>query len=385
MFPIRITAWRRRATVTLVLAPFLTAWMPSVVAQTDPVPVVSHTFNSGTPIETGWIVAWNTAPGRGFYIVRAHFRPGPGERFIQVLSEAGLAEIFVPYHEGSPRFYDLAMGMLVEPTGKDDLGCCGTVLGKYVIKEIRDRGIAWKRYPKALRGQELVLWATLQVSNYAYIIEYGFRDDGTISFRLGATGYNLDEGYPTQHAHMHDGLWRIDVDLDGGGNDVVLVTRHRESASFEEPEKAFDSAVSFNRGREGFADWQDLEFTELQILDYSSRNANGKRIGYDLKPLRTGTSRHFGPGPKDPGLPSEEFSHHDFWVTRFRQGQLQYENLPAYVNDQEEILRTNVVLWYNSPIHHLPRDEDENATLVMWGGFELRPRNFFHRNPLKAN
>ena len=38
------------------------------------------------------------------------------------------------------------------------------------------------------RGRELVLSSTLDAANYNYIFEYGFRDDGTISFRLGATG-----------------------------------------------------------------------------------------------------------------------------------------------------------------------------------------------------
>ena len=40
------------------------------------------------------------------------------------------------------------------------------------------------------RGQKLLLWGVLDAANYRYIIEYGFQDDGVITFRVGSTGRN---------------------------------------------------------------------------------------------------------------------------------------------------------------------------------------------------
>ncbi len=63
-----------------------------------------------------------------------------------------------------------------------------------VVKEVRDRGLAWKDYAHGVRrGRELVIWAALEAGNYMYIMSYAFHDDGTIAFRVGATGQNLLE------------------------------------------------------------------------------------------------------------------------------------------------------------------------------------------------
>jgi len=47
-------------------------------------------------------------------------------------------------------------------------------------------------------------------------------------------------------------------------------------------------------------------------------------------------------------------------------------------------------VWYLSPMHHLPRDEDgeyqggfwKSVAMLVWGGFDLRPRSLFDRTPL---
>jgi hypothetical protein len=49
-----------------------------------------------------------------------------------------------------------------------------------------------------------------------------------------------------------------------------------------------------------------------------------------------------------------------------------------------------MVVWYLSPMHHLPRDEDgeyqggfwKSVAMLVWGGFDLRPRSLFDRTPL---
>src|SRR6478609_6240570 len=95
-----------------------------------------------------------------------------------------------------------------------------------------------------------------------------------------------------------------------------------------------------------------------------------------------GSARHFG--SEDEGC-----TQHDYWVTKNQPGEILYKKVPQYVKNVEPIMNTDVVLWISTPCHHEPRSEDgemrgtsfQGATLVSWGGFDLRPRNVFDRTP----
>ena len=253
-----------------------------------------------------------------------------------------------------------------------------------VVREFRDRGVVWKDFAHGVRrGKELVIWGALEAANYMYIISYGFHDDGTISFRVGATGQNLP-GH-RKESHMHNAHWRIDIDLIDGKKNSAMVMRHVEDPASMAAE---DIEEPFNRGFEGGIDWDAKEFTMVRI-ETDRKNANGKTIGYDLMPIRMGSARH-----------NEDFTQHDFWVTRSHpERPLEYifSNLANLVKDEEEVESADIVLWATSSSHHEPRDEDgkpdsaprlwpgddawEGSALVMWSGFDLRPRNFFDRTP----
>jgi primary-amine oxidase len=296
-------------------------------------------------MQTAWRVQWAEGTGKGLYITGAWFKRGPSEPWMRILWDARLVDIFVPYHTGSPRYYDLtgfSFG-LVQAVQKD-AGCCGSLLGNppKVVKEVRDRGVAWKDDQQVHRGQELVLWGTLDAANYNYIIHYGFRDDGVIEFRLGGTARNLPGR--EMEAHMHDGLWRIDMDLNGASNDSVLLSRHQEPSGGQ---TANDNANPFNNGVEGSVVWNPEEFTHIRVIDTVKTNGHRHNIGYDLIPLRHGSARHF-----------ENFSHTDFWVTRYRSTERLYQQLPTYISNGENVTNTDIVLWHITPVHHMPRDED---------------------------
>jgi Cu2+-containing amine oxidase len=83
----------------------------------------------------------------------------------------------------------------------------------------------WKDFGGVRRGEELVLWGAIDAANYRYIQEYTFRDDGAIIGRAGTTGQNLpgEELDP----HVHNALWRIDIDLNGVTNNAAHL-RHLE-------------------------------------------------------------------------------------------------------------------------------------------------------------
>jgi primary-amine oxidase len=342
---------------------------------------------------TAWKVHYARGLHKGLYISGAWFKRSLSEDWIKILNDARVAELFVPYHQSSAiRFYDLTgFSFPMAQVRAEDAGPFGTILPPFagdtyptVIKEMRDRGVAWKDYAHGVRrGRELVLWAGLQAGNYMYIISYAFQDDGTIAFRMGATGQNLPGR--RSEAHMHSAHWRIDIDLMDGEKNSAMLMRHVEDPASLDAE---DLKEPFNGGVEGGVDWDPKEFTMIRV-ESESQNANGKTIAYDLMPSRSGSARH-----------NEGFTRHDLWVSRShpdRPMEMLFASLPSTVKDEEVIEQTDIVLWCTSSSHHEPRDEDGKtgaapqlwpgddawvgSALVMWSGFDLRPRHLFDRTP----
>jgi primary-amine oxidase len=341
---------------------------------------IIQAFPANDVMKTAWKVHWTTEAGSGLIIRDAWFKREAKAPWLQVLGDARVAEMFIPYHRGDPRFWDVEQSFSLCRVTAEHAGAHGKLLGDpaEVVHELRDRGVAWVDPQGARRGQTMVLWATLSAANYRYLIEFGFQDDGVISFRLGASGQNYagSEWEP----HMHNNLWRINVDLGGPDHNSVYVMEHLETPDMAG--KARSIHKPFNGGKEGWLDWNAEKFTMVRVVNEKRKNAQGKPMGYDLMPSRMGNARHYGPG--------EECLQHDFWVTRNHPDELKYKNLPDYVKNTEKIMDTDVVLWYSSPAHHEPRSEDgeirdgslHGATPVMWTSFELKPRHIFDRTPL---
>jgi primary-amine oxidase len=322
--------------------------------------------------QTGWRVSFGHATGKGLYITGAWFRTTPNAPWMRILWDARLADIFVPYEAGSPRYYDLTnFSFPLVPATAADAGPCGRIIDGRVVHEVSSYGLMWKDDQAVRHGQELVLWATLDSANYNYIMRYSFRDDGTITLRLGATSRNLP-GMETM-GHMHNALWRIDMDLNGAGGDTPYTYQHNESINAN---TATDTFTLFNRGREGSLDVNPTRFTELVVRD-TATSTPGTPISYEFRPVRGGAPRH-----------REGFAHHDFWVTRYHGNEMLYQ-LPQHVNG-ESVSNSDIVVWHITGLRHDPRNEDgffqggvwRGVALVMWGGIDLRPRNLFTRTPL---
>ena len=376
--------------------------LPSVRAQGLPDPpsqettvefVVGDSGGVAPRKGTAWKVHYARGLHKGLYLTGAWFKRDLSEDWIKVIHDARCADLFVPYHQSEyTRFFDLTgFSFPMAEVKAEDAGANGVILPAFqgdryptVIREVRDRGVVWKDYANGVRrGREMVLWGGLQAGNYMYLMQYGFQDDGTITFRVGATGQNLPGS--RQEAHMHNAYWRVDIDLVDGAKNNAMVMAHKEDPRGLLAE---DEELPFNSGLEGGIDWESKEFTMLRV-ESEKTNANGKKMAYDLMPLRMGSSRH-----------KEAFTQHDLWVTRShaeRPAEMLYANLPAIVRDAEGVEQADIVLWVSSASHHEPRDEDgkgntsrriwqwddgwEGSALVMWSGFDLRPRNLFDRTP----
>lgn len=367
-----------RASRIVVVALFVLAAHASIAsAQTCSAEyLIDQPFPTHGQEETRWQVCWAVERGHGLIVTSARFRTQPNREWVTVLKDARVAEIFVPYHDGQPRYLDVSFGfpsVALDATRDCPAEVGGQVLkGASVCRELKDRGLAWKNDERVRRGQAVTLWSALDAGNYNYVIEWTFQDDGVMLGRVGATGRNLPS--KPLEAHMHGPIWRLDLDINGSADDAVFVAEHTEPNA-----QASDTVRPVVK--EGPIDWNAERFTSLHVHDMKLKNENGKLSGYHLMPLRWGTPRH-----------QEPFSRHDFWVTVSNPLELLGDQLPAYTAQAEPLDRKDVVLWYYGGVHHLVRDEDGRyekedwvgEAHIMWTGFMLKPHHLFSESPLGA-
>lgn len=335
---------------------------PAVKAQCSAPYLVEQQFPTAGPEQTRWKVCWQVMDGPNLVVTGAWFRPAPAASWIKLIYDARVSQLFVPYHPGSPRYYDIGYGFGSVPlTGTDCVAPNGTVLGSSseLCKEVRDRGIAWKHDASMRRGQELVLWSVMAAANYNYVVEWTFRDDGIVLGRVGATGQIAGT-----NTHVHGPIWRLDLDLNGSCCNTVATMTHSE-VGLTGVDAHND--VTTERG----ITYSPTAFTMVGIRDQTLVNGNGKHSEWHLMPNIAGIPLH-----------QEPFTKNTFWVTRYNWSEMLGDQLPAYVAPAQSTVNSDVVVWYYAALHHVIRDEDTNMTHLMWTGFMLKPANVWAKTPL---
>ena len=337
-------------------------------------------YCSGDNLAVGanWTVCWEIRANEGLSISHA-FYTNPNTGFDRrVLADATVAQVFVPYEVGSPRYHDVAYGLgpaIQTLNTRDDCPHGNLLANNRVCREIEDRGLAQRFCLEGScvvrRGKALVLWSSLQTGAYNYIQTWSFHDDGTIEPALGLTGA-LQFG-PT--AHTHNVYWRMDFDIDDPANDrVEEFTRLPKAGS---------------QGLAGVSTWSPLlgetfrphelfTFRKWRVADTQKKNAQGKRWSYEIMASTGDGSLRTNP--------SEGFSNGEFWVTRARSSERfvstdDADLLSTYL-DGEPIDGQDVVVWVVGHAYHEVRSEDAPYMPIEWMRFEARPRDFFDANPL---
>ncbi len=396
---------RRGRTVALLLATVLLAGaVPVALRAAD----ASGTFscNTGYVDETlangaRWQLCLEERQREGIVLHDVTYTP-PGGQPIEILGLGALAEIHVPYDDNGARFHDLSdIGLGIDQSAPGDYGMLeltpadcpnGTILpaaGHDVICQTEAAtGYAYKSYDQQAQGTSLSLFSVSALGAYNYVVAWNLDDDGTIRPEVGATGTlqryggRPTAGWPLGNgqrgvAHMHNFYWRLDFDIDGRFHDRVEEleavgqpgTGRRE---LRNTRRAFTTEVARQVAPTRFRSWR--------IRDTATANADGHPISYELLP----NTDHIYRGPAFEGFTQDEL-----YLTRYRGCErfASHNDAPCsgdvddFVNGQG-VTEQDVVVWYGSSFHHLPRDEDEDHMHPHWTGFSIIPRDLTATNPV---
>ena len=273
--------------------------------------------------------------------------------------------------------------------------------------------------------RDLVVRTAAVLGNYDYVFDWIFQQNGSIQVAVGATGIaetkmvaeenalaetfdgsggtrSTVNGRPDAYGrfvdpqivavnHDHYFNFRLDLDVDGQANALQIdrlktQTLHpdhpRRSVWVSEPERVRqESDAKLNINLETPALWR--------VVSTSKTNHVGYPTSYQLMP---GKNANTLLSEDDYPRRRAGFINHHLWATpyrvdeRFAAGDYpvlsrQGYGLPVWTSENRSIADTDIVLWYTVGMHHMVRAEDWPLMPVLWHTFELRPFDFFNRNP----
>jgi primary-amine oxidase len=273
-----------------------------------------------------------------------------------------------------------------------------------------DDGVLWKHVDQRAgtevrRRRRMVVSSHVTVANYEYLLYWRFYEDGGIECEIRATGIMVttpftgdappygtvvdDRTYAPTHQHFV--VARLDMDVDGEANTVVMTETAQPPIGPDNPLglALAQRDVPLRTESEGRQDPSWATQRAWKITNPGRRNAHGAPVAYKLVP--SGAI----PALLDPSSPvfrRAEVIGHTLWVTPFSPDErwpcgefvnqsAADEGLAVWTKADRPIEDTDVVLWYVFGIHHVPRVEDWPVMPVDVVSFRLQPSGFFDRNP----
>jgi len=364
-----------------------------------------------------------------------------GERRRAIIYEVAMSEMFVPYQDPTPGWYFRTYFDM----GEYGFGNSGTALlgadcpsyaefqdvvlhdasGAPVVAPRRlclferDPGRpVWRHTATVLDSHEsrpateLVVRMAATIGNYDYFQDFVFAQDGRFRVELVSTGLDAVKGVAARtrseaaageldHGtliaprllgvnHDHFFNYRIDLDVDGRENDFVrlrLVPEKTEGSQRTsywrvEPEPVTSELRARTR--------LDPDRPAALVFRHAlRRNAMGEPTSYQI--VHQSITRPLV-APDDPAYQRGAFTAYDLWVTahapgeRFASGRHINQGvggmgLPAWTAADRKLDDADLVAWVTLGFHHVPMAEDWPVMPSKVDAFELKPRNFFDRNP----
>ncbi len=357
--------------------------------------LIDETLPSGSR----WEMCWEHRAEEGIVLTDVHFTTPVGVRR-QVLKSASVAQIRVAFDDGAQAVdlvSDPAHGLggaslATIPAINCPAGSLRQNAGSDVLcLQQQPRGYAYKSYSVVKQGHMLSLWSLSSALAHAYLVRWDFYDDGSVKPSIGLTGKLESISSDPRYGWQLDNLgriavgfsnaytWRLDFDLGASGADDA-VDEMEARPSLDRLRKTFHmtellSEVARPTDPEVKRSWR--------IRDTLAVNADGRAISYHLEPLGTAHQYQVPPGDQFPQAALQVTTHKD--CERFATGNSTVGGCGAGAADflsGEPINPADIVFWYTSVYHHLPRSEDEPRIPVYWNSVLIVPRDWTATNPL---
>uniref|UniRef100_A0A7N0U1Y7 Amine oxidase n=1 Tax=Kalanchoe fedtschenkoi TaxID=63787 RepID=A0A7N0U1Y7_KALFE len=261
----------------------------------------------------------------------------------------------------------------------------------------------------------LVVRMAASVANYDYIVDWEFQTDGLINVKVGLSGILMVKGTPYSNMnqvsnredlygtllaenvvgiiHDHYVTFYLDMDVDGSDNSFVRVDISKEETSLgESPRKSYVKATRHVAKTEKDAQIKLKLYqpSEFHVVNPNKKTKVGNPVGYKVVPRGTAASLL---DLDDPPQKRGAFTNNQIWVTPYNRSEEWAGGLFVYQNEGEDSLAVwsnrdraienkDVVLWHTLGFHHIPCQEDFPIMPTVHSSFDLKPVNFFERNPI---
>lgn len=260
----------------------------------------------------------------------------------------------------------------------------------------------------------LVVRMVSTVGNYDYIFDWEFKTNGAIRVQVGLSGIlemkastyeNLEEVedaeiYGTLLAensigvfHDHFLTFHLDMDVDGIQNSFVKAMMKRVEVPHElSPRKSYWTVDRKVAQREEDAQilFDIKKPADFLVVNPYHKTKMGQDVGYKLFPnsiiaslLSLDDYPQIRAAFTNNNVWVTPYNHTEQWVGGMYMEQSQGDDtLATWTKRNRNIEKEDIVLWYTMGIHHIPYQEDFPVMPTTSISFELRPANFFERNPI---
>ncbi|CAJ2634497.1 unnamed protein product [Trifolium pratense] len=258
----------------------------------------------------------------------------------------------------------------------------------------------------------LIVRTVVTVGNYDNVLDWEFKTSGSIKPSIALSGILEIKGTNIKHNdeikedihgklvsansigvyHDHFYMYYLDLDIDGTHNSfektslktVRITDGSSKRKSYWTTETQTAKTESDAKITIGYAP------AELVVVNPNLKTAVGNHFGYRLIPAI----------PAHPLLSLDDypqirgaFTNYNVWVTPYNRtekwaGGLYVDHsrgddtLAVWTQQNRNIENQDIVLWHVVGIHHVPAQEDFPIMPLLTTSFELRPTNFFERNPV---
>ncbi|XP_076914970.1 amine oxidase [copper-containing] gamma 2-like [Bidens hawaiensis] len=261
----------------------------------------------------------------------------------------------------------------------------------------------------------LIARMVASVGNYDYIFDWEFQTDGLIRVKVGLSGMLMVKATPYENlynvsntedmtgtlvsenvigvVHDHYISFHLDMDIDGPNNSFAEVNLVKEETlPGQSPRKSYLKAKRKVAKTEDDAKIKLKLYdpSEFHVFNQARKSRLGNPSGYKI--VLGGTAASLLDHDDPPQLRAA-FTNNQIWVTPHNKSEewaggllvsqsKGEDTLAVWSAKNREIENKDIVLWYTLGFHHIPCQEDFPIMPTVSSSFELKPVNFFDRNPI---